>query len=175
MFQSAPPLRGAMIMPPIQIEWEEFQSAPPLRGAIHFGAGANSEQGVSIRAPLAGSDDVPRAGKRPSRCFNPRPPCGERFSDRIMNCFFNCFNPRPPCGERSGECWELDDYSTFQSAPPLRGAIITVYFFYGSLDVSIRAPLAGSDAQTEGVKLPKWVSIRAPLAGSDSTFCYSFS
>ena len=113
------------------LEILEFQSAPPLRGAIPFAGSVEVDHPVSIRAPLAGSDDD---GTRPLE--TPR-----------------CFNPRPPCGERSEGGEAGNEPKKFQSAPPLRGAISLRGLPKSHPRVSIRAPLAGSDAGT--VSLPR--------------------
>ena len=99
-----------------------FQSTLPLRGATRRGDTQHQRQGISIHAPLAGSDPntvadaakpkkfqstLPLRGatsrlgslrRRPY--FNPRSPCGERrlwlpFLPSLLD-----FNPRSPCGER---------------------------------------------------------------------------
>ena len=57
----------------------------------------------------------------------------------------------------------------FQSALPLRGATFVKKVTYGgSVWISIRAPLAGSDRIVCAMTAAARISIRAPLAGSDS-------
>ena len=95
----------------------------PLAGSDDTEAITMFEKRISIRAPLAGSDRVGALCARSSRNFNPRSPCGERL-DAL---------------EAVG-----------------RG-----------IRISIRAPLAGSDRRDDGMERHHGISIRAPLAGSD--------
>ena len=175
--------------------------------------------GISIHAPLAGSD--PR--RRPTHIvpcnFNPRSPCGERHSTRtyvrIHDVFqstlplrgatfsraFNGnggfdFNPRSPCGERPMERSRSVPFRLFQSTLPLRGATRHRPSPPGRRQISIHAPLAGSDVwilkRTESLwrfqstlplrgatkchdktRMSRKISIHAPLAGSDSRWTLS--
>ena len=106
-----------------------FQSAPPLRGAIGAHDAPDFYRVVSIRAPLAGSDE----------------PETQTLSEKL------CFNPRPPCGERSCAPNRYRHSRKFQSAPPLRGAITSKWCKPQHIVVSIRAPLAGSDFAKKGM------------------------
>ena len=100
-FQSALPLRGAISHSNLLIAAVQFQSALPLRGAIKAGGAPQAPRGISIRAPLAGSDRRSRAGIfREHVHFNPRSPCGERYRDGEKVQRLENFNPRSPCGER---------------------------------------------------------------------------
>ena len=140
----APPLA---VSDSIQAEDEqaaEFQSTLPLRGATPLQAVRLGALGISIHAPLAGSDHGVHRGLLPLRHFNPRSPCGERRGrKRVTTCtvYFNprspcgerrkptgnrkCnrnFNPRSPCGERPSLGPDAPCPSGFQSTLPLRGA-----------------------------------------------------
>ena len=56
----------------------------------------------------------------------------------------------------------------FQSTLPLRGATSITLGAYADTDISIHAPLAGSDVQKIiALSSPMSISIHAPLAGSD--------
>ncbi len=56
------------------------------------------------------------------------------------------FNPRSPCGERLPYMGnQLQEDLIFQSALPLRGATVPRRAVIHCSDISIRAPLAGSD------------------------------
>ena len=126
LFQSTLPLRGAT-----------YRLRRSTRGRRYFNPRspcgerldkANQILGgneISIHAPLAGSDGLARRRARRPGYFNPRSPCGER-----------------PCG--MSVRWQLP---VFQSTLPLRGA--TGYFLVGAaeIDISIHAPLAGSDVR----------------------------
>ncbi len=81
-----------------------FQSAPLLRGAMSADLLACRWRVVSIRAPLARGDAAEKL-----RCNS-----------------VTCFNPRPSC---EGRCYHRDESSQslgFQSAPLLRGAILSM-------------------------------------------------
>ena len=55
----------------------------------------------------------------------------------------------------------------FQSTLPLRGATLTLLGNVQRKEISIHAPLTGSDRQEAGVGPPPLISIHAPLTGSD--------
>ena len=118
----------------------------PLAGSDSFSDKARSKGAISIRAPLAGSDaPVPRAKPTGIGDFNPRSPCGERLENIVaINPDIN-FNPRSPCGERPAPGGYYSSASVFQSALPLRGATLVLGHLEDGADISIRAPLAGSD------------------------------
>ena len=103
IFQSALPLRGATSSRPVRGTSYIFQSALPLRGATRESPRCTCCRGISIRAPLAGSDVE----------------SGFRFRSR------DDFNPRSPCGERHRFFGSCEDIVIFQSALPLRGATAT--------------------------------------------------
>ena len=100
-----------------------FQSTLPLRGATRASMPTSSPTGISIHAPLTGSDDGAGAGNQRDGDFNPRSPYGERHNlliwtfrtwgfqstlplrgatrekqERLSND--RNFNPRSPYGER---------------------------------------------------------------------------
>ena len=79
MFQSTPPTRGATKYDPSNRKYLMFQSTPPTRGATR----------CKVRIILG------------HRCFNPRPPHGERpIAWSIGKTKPASFNPRSPHGER---------------------------------------------------------------------------
>ena len=94
-----------------------------MRGATLRIRHIRIHNGISIHAPLAGSD------KRslfysPVPChFNPRSPCGERPAASFVASMISDFNPRSPCGERH----------------------LPRHLRTESFVISIHAPLAGSD------------------------------
>ncbi len=102
--------------------------------------------GISIHAPLAGSDNM---------------------SDVTITMCPH-FDPRSPCGERP-EWWTAeDDKTTFRSTLPLRGATTLCRELAWVRDISIHAPLAGSDfSRVAPNGNATFISIHAPLAGSD--------
>ena len=78
------------------------------------------------------------------------------------------FNPRSPCGERRSQPTPKWRRFLFQSTLPLRGATGRHPVELHRHQISIHAPLAGSDADIHFMHLPIRISIHAPLAGSDS-------
>ena len=105
-----------------------FQSTLPLRGATCCLRRKETACIISIHAPLTGSDVGVRAKESKRRNFNPRSPYGER-----------------PVGSRRGK----RIICTFQSTLPLRGATQTLEKLGIFPDISIHAPLTGSDRVTE--------------------------
>ena len=81
------------------------------------------DTGISIHAPLTGSDRK-----------HDRQRTGPMY-----------FNPRSPYGERPADGFCLTEKKTFQSTLPLRGATRPVYGFGRVHGISIHAPLTGSD------------------------------
>ena len=127
-----------------------FQSTLPLRGATTFQAGTLYVRAISIHAPLTGSDrHLP-----------------------LMPCKISNFNPRSPYGERPAEFDKNDDAQGFQSTLPLRGATIRRLLDKKPWEISIHAPLTGSDLWGRGKYRATEISIHAPLTGSDCIhFC----
>ena len=83
---------------------------------------------ISIHAPLTGSDHWAGFWSQIISDFNPRSPYGERPS-------------------RGGDCAIL---TLFQSTLPLRGATDDYCAGKGVQDISIHAPLTGSDWKGRG-------------------------
>ena len=127
---------------------------------------------------------------RAGRYFNPRSPCGERPRSCSTGSSGYYFNPRSPCGERPAPVSSMGERLTFQSTLPLRGATMRDNPIANPTDISIHAPLAGSDhvgrirtdhifhfnprspcgerpISQRGQELVE-ISIHAPLAGSDA-------
>ena len=129
-----------------------FQSALPLRGAmiLDFSGGYSSSN------------------------FNPRSPCGERRSTGTGRCGPADFNPRSPCGERRPSATGVCASSLFQSALPLRGATPDGAPHTDAAGISIRAPLAGSDINSDELQTYNYIFQSAlPLRGATSHPCTS--
>ncbi len=126
-----------------------FQSTLPLRGATIYRGLRRGAFGISIHAPLTGSDAKRIRRKTILTNFNPRSPYGERlYSSSKCSAKSTNFNPRSPYGER------LDLYP----------AQLKIRF------ISIHAPLTGSDVPLPYQLLGQLaISIHAPLTGSDGT------
>ena len=169
----------------------KFQSTLPSRGATLIREHVRIVRtiGVSIHAPLAGSDGSPPAIQSSPRRFNPRSPRGERPAS--PGFALRKYDGRSPAGS---DTLVRKLCSGFQSTLPSRGAT-------SMRQVQSDAPLAGSDVKRAImiVLIPKFqstlpsrgatlhvpyvfsihrgatsprlsakVSIHAPLAGSDS-------
>ena len=103
-----------------------FQSTLPLRGATLRIRHIRIHNGISIHAPLAGSDHF-RTGQ-------------------VFSGYY--FNPRSPCGERHRLITGMETCLEFQSTLPLRGATYEQEYELTYNIISIHAPLAGSDMKT---------------------------
>ena len=99
-------------------ELSSFQSTLPLRGAT---AHANVDRmviGISIHAPLTGSDSTRQRDYHLRRNFNPRSPYGERPMSARLSTFILYFNPRSPYGERPARgCVFLQDVNFNPRSP----------------------------------------------------------
>ena len=104
VFQSTLPLRGATVVAAELGTCYQFQSTLPLRGATLRIRHIRIHNGISIHAPLAGSDHF-RTGQ-------------------VFSGYY--FNPRSPCGERHRLITGMETCLEFQSTLPLRGATIYI-------------------------------------------------
>ena len=123
LFQSTLPLRGATPRPIITPTSSRFQSTLPLRGATKPSRRGLYEEGISIHAPLAGSDDSGESARRIIGFQSTLPLRGATNIQFHLHWVSRNFNPRSPCGERLGD-----------EVVARTGHVI-----------SIHAPLAGSD------------------------------
>ena len=162
-----------------------------MRGATGFVQGFRLLHGISIHAPLAGSDYRLHYITTTRRNFNPRSPCGERRFGSSRRFRTKDFNPRSPCGERLLDADEerIDDlisihaplagsdylgrhdhgqWPAFQSTLPLRGA--TKQKGEDLLDISNFNPRSPCGERRNAIQQRIYlikISIHAPLAGSD--------
>ncbi len=166
LFQSAPLLREATLVPVMVAKIRRFQSAPLLREATHhnchyrisprFNPRLSCERRlfllwfgvfrqVSIRASLARGDPAD-PGVRPSSAgFNPRLSCERRLRSILPGLLMRSFNPRLSCERRPAMLAAVGSVTAFQSAPLLREATGAVLGAAASGLVSIRASLARGD------------------------------
>ena len=122
-----------------------FQSTLPLRGATVCLCKACGHHWISIHAPLTGSDAPPLRVSDFECHFNPRSPYGERLGLRRRHPTASDFNPRSPYGERLEQLNAVFRDNLFQSTLPLRGATDMIPSFAQKVNISIHAPLTGSD------------------------------
>ena len=149
-------------------DFKEFQSTLPLRGATCGTGQPQSYRRISIHAPLTGSD----------------------LYKLSLFRGLQHFNPRSPYGERPLRIYSRGGTRIFQSTLPLRGATSMSISESTVNDISIHAPLTGSDdtvlimlysgwnfnprspyGERRGKHMkiisPYHISIHAPLTGSD--------
>ena len=162
----------------------------PLTGSDDWQAETSKSSAISIHAPLTGSDDwrqvrrirwnisihAPLTGSDLRNLsifnripnFNPRSPHRERPS-----LLFRCpnlpyFNPRSPHRERRLSVTIHVHNKVFQSTLPSQGATGLETGEYIVKQISIHAPLTGSDPPVCAIWERLLISIHAPLTGSDS-------
>ena len=82
------------------------------------------------------------------------------------------FNPRSPCGERLFQTVLLVNKYQFQSTLPLRGATLAVMVVIPFSQISIHAPLAGSDSLcVYHLTVALGFQSTLPLRGATFWFC----
>ena len=97
-----------------------------MQGATQAVAGGGVPDKISIRAPLAGSDNAEAEPVVLYKDFNPRSPCGERPAPAVVAARLGVISIRAPLtGSDSGQSDLFMTTSVFQSALPLRGATLT--------------------------------------------------
>ena len=74
MFQSAPPVKGAILYNFTHKVWQYVSIRAPREGGDMELMRAGSFHTVSIRAPREGGDPTAPIKSIASTCFNPRPP-----------------------------------------------------------------------------------------------------
>ena len=167
-FQSTLPLWGATARIDVVEEWSKISIHAPLVGSDHFVKYMDGHKDISIHAPLVGSDNCMRAGAKSACVFQSTLPlwgatflwCNNRGNHRISIHAPLVgsdpvgaveaprkpdFNPRSPCGERPREATLSGLTVIFQSTLPLWGATYGYDFQAAMYQISIHAPLVGSD------------------------------
>ena len=128
--------------------------------------------GISIHAPLTGSDRLVLHGWNRLRHFNPRSPYGERLVYLMITHDPKLFQSTLPLRGATGRPVIKPTRLGFQSTLPLRGATVNMIANALARCISIHAPLTGSDSRESGTKAESQISIHAPLTGSDSFLRY---
>ncbi len=131
-FQSTLPLWGATICGLSILKPLSFQSTLPLWGATNRRCGGAGRAGISIHAPLVGSDSM-------------------RSSFMTFFSRFQSTLPLWGATRRWGGC--RGDW-LFQSTLPLWGATQNVSQRFPIVTISIHAPLVGSDCKNRQRTLP---------------------
>ena len=149
-----------------------FQSTLPLRGATTSGRPATLVNSISIHAPLTGSDSKFRKCDQAAALFQSTLPLrgatsirALTFSSRAISIHAPLtgsdisspqhtpgggnFNPRSPYGERLSKIFTDFVLVQFQSTLPLRGATQHSNAADNQANISIHAPLTGSDCRSD--------------------------
>ena len=129
------------------------------------------EDGISIRAPLAGSDTVFLWCLAALVQFQSALPLRGATDDSERRAGELGISIRAPlAGSDAGSSAHMVS-SRFQSALPLRGATATIPFSICSAKFQSALPLRGATCAIRLLSQHVLISIRAPLAGSDPAPC----
>ncbi len=168
LFQSTLPLRGATSDVPERIQDQVFQSTLPLRGAtgikaLSFEIIANfnprspygerhlsfccilHKQRFQSTLPLRGATAILEIFKKAIIISIHAPLTGSDPRVQGQSRHYLYFNPRSPYGERQEEIDAYFRQNLFQSTLPLRGATHHIRLIPMITQISIHAPLTGSD------------------------------
>ena len=166
-FQSTLPLRGATIYPGSFVHHPGISIHAPLAGSDSTHAPQPGVVAISIHAPLAGSDKWHPVDCPTHSHFNPRSPCGERLLLVSPLSYISSFQSTLPLRGATSRSRHTSSGTGFQSTLPLRGATaganasVVVNQFQSTL------PLRGATAAVRPGRRGADISIHAPLAGSD--------
>ena len=168
-FQSTLPLRGATLRsPPRSCTSRHFNPRSPCGERPMYGLSCSNCSGISIHAPLAGSDR--RIGVAGGRLFISihAPLAGSDMLKDAVTQNAITFQSTLPLRGATPRTPHRTGGGEFQSTLPLRGATFAPAGRVDKGDISIHAPLAGSDLQAQlDAYREAEISIHAPLAGSD--------
>ena len=145
LFQSTLPLRGATVFPGQKVIKKKFQSTLPLRGATRLFGFRRTTHLISIHAPLTGSDLTIPWYLRGDMDFNPRSPYGERRGREPPPVVSVGFQSTLPLRGATTVWRACPIPMRFQSTLPLRGATLEPLRVVLGVEISIHAPLTGSD------------------------------
>ena len=146
LFQSTLPLRGATVKPlALPQSPKDFNPRSPYGERLFAGISRAAFYKFQSTLPLRGATSRPPKPGMSAGYFNPRSPYGERQPGKPGALCQDHFNPRSPYGERRGENDDLIMFLSFQSTLPLRGATLERPDGFTGQDISIHAPLTGSD------------------------------
>ena len=146
-FNPRSPHRERLTRKPCRTKYMLFQSTLPSQGATPLTAPTTSPIDISIHAPLTGSD--------PELCVAERTP--------------NIFQSTLPSQGATQTILLSLRVHTFQSTLPSQGATKALAGVGVRDEISIHAPLTGSDSTAPTQTLHHKISIHAPLTGSDSS------
>ena len=123
---------------------------------------------ISIRAPLAGSDNLTRKSALSTRDFNPRSPCGERPVRIRLPAYFARISIRAPlAGSDLAIVVRSLGTSNFNPRSPCGERLGVERLCRLVLKFQSALPLRGATLPQLERPADRPISIRAPLAGSD--------
>ncbi len=169
LFRSTLPLRGATFNLVVSAQIFGISIHAPLAGSDLAFDRQRPAIPISIHAPLAGSDLGWSVLADHQSNFDPRSPCGERHHSPASSGF-DCrdFDPRSPCGERLIEILTSRSSTIFRSTLPLRGATRrTTRDTTKPFNFDPRSPCGERPRRFSSYPRAIHISIHAPLAGSD--------
>ena len=146
-----------------------FQSTLPLRGAKIADIADAVNATISIHAPLTGSDILALRTLQRHYIFQSTLPL--RGATVFLPPFFppfDYFNPRSPYGERPADRIAARRRPGFQSTLPLRGATKRDQVERIKFQFQSTLPLRGATCARQKYFKKTQISIHAPLTGSDS-------
>ena len=162
------PLTGSDMFYVFCFQFQPISIHAPLTGSDHdLTIPINSVSTISIHAPLTGSDFRGSVTPTHTRHFNPRSPHRERRVRVVAIIKCRNFNPRSPHRERRHIVRYNSGVKIFQSTLPSQGATLFRAFDTRPPQISIHAPLTGSDNDCYAMYVSLSISIHAPLTRSD--------
>ena len=168
-FQSTRPVRGATKCPWYTPTASQVSIHAPRAGRDNARSELSKPRAVSIHAPRAGRDTaLPPANRIFRRFQSTRPVRGATWLS-FSSCFGQSgFNPRAPCGARPFSIRLNSISALFQSTRPVRGATLSLGEQRADLLFQSTRPVRGATTADRGSHESREVSIHAPRAGRDS-------
>ena len=148
----------------------QFQSTLPLRGATISSISFNSKEGISIHAPLTGSDSALSEYRRVMLYFNPRSPYGERLQSNDRHRLSWGFQSTLPLRGATTASNPVINGLKFQSTLPLRGATHRPMMPNGDKEFQSTLPLRGATNRPKMPIQPPRFQSTLPLRGATKSY-----
>ena len=166
-FQSTLPSQGATFGSPPVLWYLIFQSTLPSQGATSNGNSRGVVVGFQSTLPSQGATVRQWFLRRRPRDFNPRSPHRERrLASRNFKKLCN-FNPRSPHRERRLATSTAYQMEYFNPRSPHRERRLSVTIHVHNKVFQSTLPSQGATGLETGEYIVKQISIHAPLTGSD--------
>ena len=167
LFQSTLPSQGATFGSPPVLWYLIFQSTLPSQGATSNGNSRGVVVGFQSTLPSQGATVRQWFLRRRPRDFNPRSPHRERrLASRNFKKLCN-FNPRSPHRERRLATSTAYQMEYFNPRSPHRERRLSVTIHVHNKVFQSTLPSQGATGLETGEYIVKQISIHAPLTGSD--------